>query len=296
MLNFRIPTQFAKLARRGAWTVLVLYFLFFVIGFPLVNVTQGSTGIDMFFGKAIATRASGWTFKLPFIDVIEINNKAVPTAIQSTESPTHDLQQAQIDINSSWSILPGGSLNLYNYFGDEKAVEQALIVPGLMEVQKALSAKYDAYDLQQKAPAIAEEAKTNMNVWLTESLKMHNLPNQIDVATVLFPHVEFSKEFKAATTEQTKTEQSVGTFENQRTKAFTDAEAAKAAKVREAQAQSYEIHKNADAETAGIVAKAKALRENPRMLCYLVHQGWDGKLPEVSNGSSPLPFSEVCNK
>ena len=109
-----------------------------------------------------------------------------------------------IDLNSSWSVLPGGTLPMYNYFGGVDEIEQALILPGLQETQKALSAKYDAYDLQQKAVAIADEAKGDMNKWLTESLKMHGLPNDIDVATVLFPHVEFSPEFKAATTEQTQ--------------------------------------------------------------------------------------------
>ncbi len=187
-------------------------------------------------------------------------------------------------------------MSLYNYFGDEDAIEQALIQPGLLEVQKAISAKYDAYDLQQKAAAIADESRTDMTNWVTESLKLHGLPNQIDIATVLFPHVDFSPEFKAATTEQTQTEQSIGTFENERTKAVTDAKAAKAAKIRSAEAQAHQIRANADAETAGVIAKAAALKQNPALLCYLVHQGWDGKLPEVSSGGSPLPFPEVCGK
>jgi regulator of protease activity HflC (stomatin/prohibitin superfamily) len=111
---------------------------------------------------------------------------------------------------------------------------------------------------------------------------------------VLFPHVEFSPEFKAATSEQTTTEQSIGTFENQRTKSVTDAQAAKAAKIRDANAQAHKIRADADAETSGIIAKAKALRENPKLLCYMIHKGWDGKMPEITNGSSPLPFAEVC--
>ena len=107
---------------------------------------------------------------------------------------------------------------------------------------------------------------------------------------------KFSPEFKAATSEQTQTEQSIGTFENQRTKAKTDAEAAKAAKIREANATAHKIMANADAETAGVIAKAKALRENPKLLCYMVHKGWDGVMPEISNGGSPLPFADVCKQ
>jgi regulator of protease activity HflC (stomatin/prohibitin superfamily) len=285
MVNLKIPASQAKLIKRAAWALPVLYFLFFVVGFPVVDVSQGHTGIDLFFGKAIGTRNAGPSIKLPFIKVVEVSNQSVTTTVALSESPTHDLQVAHIDLNSSWSVLPGGTEAMYNYFGGVEEIEQALVLPGLLETQKALS-----------AVAIADEAKNDMNVWLSESLKLHNLPNHIDVATVLFPHVEFSPEFKAATTEQTQAEQSIGTEENKRTKAFTDAEATKAAKVRQAQAEAYQIRKNADAETAGIIAKAKSLRENPGLLCYLVKQGWDGKLPEVSNGASPLPFAEVCKK
>ena len=161
-------------------------------------------------------------------------------------------------------------------------------------MQKAISARYDAYDLQQKAALIAEEARTGMTDWVTQSQKMHGLANCIDVATVLFPHVEFSPQFKQATSEQTTTEQSIGTYENERTKEVTNAQASAAAQIRSAEATAHQIRANADAETAGVVAKAKALKENPKLLCYMIHKGWDGKLPEITNGQSPLPFSDVC--
>jgi|AGTN01.2.fsa_nt_gi Membrane protease subunits, stomatin/prohibitin homologs len=283
-----------KWARRAAWSLPALYFVFFIMGFPFVNVSNGHTGIDLFFGKPIATRAAGWTPKMPFIKVVEIDNQARTTARDKVESPTHDLQVANIDLNSQWSILPAGSLDLYTYFGDEAAIEKALIEPGLYEVQKSISAKYDAYDLQQKAALIADESRTAMTEWLRRSLELRKLPNQLDVATVLFPHVEFSPEFSAATSEQTTTEQSVGTYENQRTQEVTNAEAAKAAKIRSASAEAHRIRAAADSETSGIIAKAKALRQNPKLLCYMVHKGWDGKMPEISNGSSPLPFADVC--
>jgi len=294
--NIEITAGGAKLIKRIAWTLPVLYILLFIIGIPVVNIGRGHTGIDMFFGKPTGMRTAGWSFKLPFIEVLEVSNQAKTTAIAKVESPTHDLQVATIDVNSQWSILPGGTLQLYTYFGDEAAIEQALVIPGLLEVQKAISAKYDAYDLQQKAALIAEESRAATTDWMTRSLKLRGLPNQIDVATVLFPQVEFSAEFKAATSAQTTTEQSIGTFENQRDQALTDAKAAKAAKIREAQATAYQIRAGADAETAGAIAKAAALRQNPGLLCYMVHQGWDGKMPEVSNGSSPLPFADVCKK
>ncbi|MBS1998505.1 MAG: hypothetical protein JSS86_19405 [Cyanobacteria bacterium SZAS LIN-2] len=293
-MRMQIPTVNTKLIRYGAWSLPILYVLFFVIGLPVVNVSRGHTGIDMFYGKPVGVREAGWSFKLPLIEVLEISNQARNTTDKASESPTHDLQVANVDLNSSWSILPGRMLDLYTFFGDQDSIEQNLIRPGLQEVQKSISAKYDAYDLQQKAAVIAEESKTAMNNWVSESLKLRGLPNQIDVATVLFPHVEFSPEFKAATSEQTTTEQSVGTYENQRTKAITDAEASKAAKIRDAQAQAYKIKADADAETAGIIAKAAALKQNPKLLCYMVHKGWNGKLPEVTNGASPLPFPEVC--
>lgn len=297
-INVDITNGQAKLIKTVAWSLPILYVLFFVVGFPLVNIGRGHTGLDFFYGKPVGTRDAGWSFKLPLIEVVEVDNQArtIASSDAPLESPTHDLQMANIGLNSQWSILPGGSMDLYTYFGDEAAIEKNLIIPGLLEVQKAISAKYDAYDLQQKAPAIAEESKAAMNEWLTQSLKLRGLPNQIDVATVLFPHVDFSPEFKAATSEQTTTEQSIGTFENQRTKAVTDAQAAKAAKIREANAEAHKIRATADAETAGIIAKAKALRENPKLLCYMVHKGWDGKLPEVTSGGSPLPFAEVCKQ
>lgn len=295
-LNLDITAGQAKLVKRAAWALPFLYVLFFVVGFPLVNIGRGHTGVDLFYGMPVGTRDSGWSFKLPLIEVVEIDNQARNTTGTKIESPTHDLQVASIDLNSQWSILPGGSLELYRYFGDEDAIEKNLIIPGLLEVQKAISAKYDAYDLQQKAAAIAEESKVAMTEWVTASLKLRGLPNSIDIATVLYPHVEFSPEFKAATSEQTQTEQSIGTFENQRTKAKTDAEAAKAAKIREANATAHKIMANADAETAGVIAKAKALKENPKLLCYMVHKGWDGVMPEISNGGSPLPFADVCKQ
>lgn len=297
MFNLDLTPGQAALIKRVAWALPVLYILFFIVGFPLVNIGRGHTGVDIFFGSEVGTRDAGWSFKLPFIEVVEIDNQARNTTSgdKLIESPTHDLQVANIGLNSSWNILPGKcTADLYRVYGDEAAVEKNLIVPGLLEVQKALSAKYDAYDLQQKANAIAEEAKTDMTDWATKSQALRGLNNCVDISTVLFPHVEFSKEFKAATSAQTTTEQSVGTYENTRTKEVTDAQAAKAAKIREANATAHQIRANADAETAGVIAKAKALKENPKLLCYMVHKGWDGKMPEVTNGQSPLPFAEVC--
>lgn len=293
-MNINLNSQHSSWIKRGAWALPALYVLVFVIGMPVVNIDRGYTGVNIWFGKPISTRAAGWSIKMPFVKVIEIDNNARTTAISKVESPTHDLQVATIEINSQWSILPGGSLDLYTYFGNEKAIEEALIIPGLLEVQKSISAKYDAYDLQQKAATIADESRIGMSDWLTRSLKLRQLPNHIDMATVLYPHVAFSAEFQAATSEQTQTEQSIGTFENNRTAAVTKAQADKAAKIREAQARAHQIRANADAETAGVIAKAKALKQNPGLLCYLVQQGWNGKMPEVSNGASPLPFAEVC--
>jgi regulator of protease activity HflC (stomatin/prohibitin superfamily) len=297
MDRFNLSAGQAKLVKRVAWGLPVLYLLLFVIGFPVVNIDRGHTGVDLFFGMEVGTRDSGLSFRMPFIDVVEISNQAISTTSgdKLIESPTHDLQVANISLNSSWSELPGKCTgDLYRVYGDESAVETNLILPGLLEVHKALSAKYDAYDLQQKAASIQEEARTAMTKWTTDSLAAHGLPNCVDVATVLFPHVEFSPEFAAATRDQTTTEQSIGTHENDRTRAVTDARAAAAAKIRQANADAHQIRANADAETNGIIAKAAALKQNPRLLCYMVHKGWDGKMPEISNGTSPLPFADVC--
>ena len=89
MINLRITAPQAKLIRRAAWAVPVLYFLFFVVGFPIVDVSQGHTGVDLFFGKAIGTRNAGPSIKLPFIKVVEISNQAVTTtvAVPETEAP-----------------------------------------------------------------------------------------------------------------------------------------------------------------------------------------------------------------
>lgn len=296
-MNIELTANQANLVKRVAWAIPVLYFIFFVMGFPLKNIERGHTGVDSFFGKIVGNRQAGWSFKAPFVVVKEITNQGITTELQDTENATHDLQVATININSQWTILSGGTAELYNTFGDEQAIEETLIIPGLFEVQKALSAKYDAYDLQQKAPAIAEEARTEMLSWLKQSLALRGLSMQIDVASVLFPHVGFSKEFKDATTEQTQIEQSIGTYENKRTEDVTKAKASRDARIREAKGTAYETRKNADAETIGIIAKAESLKANPDMLCYLVQKGWDGTLPEVTSvGTNPLPFAEVCKK
>ncbi|MBK9203963.1 MAG: hypothetical protein IPP97_11195 [Candidatus Obscuribacter sp.] len=296
-MNIELTLKQADLIKRLAWAIPALYFLFFVMGFPLKNIERGHTGVDMFYGKILGSRQAGWSYKAPFIEVKEITNQGITTELSDTENATHDLQVATININSQWTILSGGTAELYNAFGDETAIQETLIVPGLMEVQKALSAKYDAYDLQQKAPVIAEEARTEMLKWLKQSLALRGLPMQIDVASVLFPHVGFSAEFAAATTEQTQTEQSIGTFEYVRTEEVTKAKASRDARIREAKGTAYETRKNADAETIGIIAKAESLEANPDMLCYMVQKGWDGVLPEVTTaGASPLPFAEVCKK
>ena len=97
---------------------------------------------------------------------------------------------AKIDINSSWSILPADMLATYNAFGDQDDIEQTLIQPGLVEVLKSMSAKYDAYQLQQKAAVIAEESRLEMGTWLKESFALRGLTSRVDVATVLYPHVK----------------------------------------------------------------------------------------------------------
>ena len=292
--NVDLTPAIAKRIKKAAWALPILYLVFFVMGFPFTDVSTGHTGINLFYGKPIGMRSAGWSFKMPLVNVVEIDNQAKNTVVEielkdkdgkpqvddknvpltnpDTESPTHDLQVAKIGLNSQWSILSAGSLDLYTLYGDEKSIEQALILPGLLEVQKALSAKYNAYDLQQKAPSIAEESKTAMTKWVEDSQKLRGMNNQIDIATVLYPHVVFSTDFANATRDQTTTEQSIGTFENNRTQAKTEAEATRDARIRSAKADAYQIRANADAESAGIIAKAAAIKQNPGMLCYLVHK------------------------
>jgi regulator of protease activity HflC (stomatin/prohibitin superfamily) len=283
-----------KIIRRGAWAVPVVVALSFV-GLPVVNVSTGHVGIDLFFGKVVGTREAGLSLKAPWIDVVEINTKAKPLEFPA-EAPTHDLQLVHLKVNSQYSITASGAEKLYEAFGDEDMIESAVLNPGIQEVTKAISARYDAYDLQQKRDQIAIESRDAMRTWINASLGLRDVPNAIDFATLLFPQVDFSDKFNAATQEQTTQEQQVPTKEKERDTRVTNAKATAAATIRNANAQATKIRLSADAEADGIIAKAKALREHPDLLCYMVHKSWDGVMPDVTAVSNPLPFIESCIK
>lgn len=240
-----------------------------VIGIPssFYIVEPGYTALHLRLGQIIAAHEnSGWYFKAPLVDsVIYINNRICKSVIETT-ALSKDLQTVSIGVAINYKI--NNAIKLYQTVGTE--FEQVIIDPFAQESIKAVVAKYTAEDLIQ----YRHDAKDKV----CSELKDRLLPLNITLIDFNFVHSDFSPDFIKAVEEKQIAEQSAKTARNLTEKVKEEALQTKS----KAEAEAYALKVKKEAVTQELIELKKA-----ESLIKAIEK-WDGKLPQVSGGTTPF--------
>jgi regulator of protease activity HflC (stomatin/prohibitin superfamily) len=250
--------------------VVVLFLLFLK---PWTQVGPGERGIVLNFGAVQKiVLGEGLHFRVPVMQDIILIDVKVQKAETDAAAASADLQDVSSRVALNYHIVPEKANVVYQMIGTQ--FKERIIDPAILEVVKAVTAKYSAEELITKRPAVSEAMRTA----LSERLMVHN------IAVDAFSIVTFS--FSKIFTEAIESKQ---TAEQLALKAKRDLdrikiEAEQKITAARAEAESLRLQRTNIStdliELRRIEANMKAIEK------------WNGILPQVTGGGA-IPFIGV---
>ena len=151
--------------------IIVLVVLVLVILFhPWVQIGAGERGVVLNFGAVQKTvLQEGLHFRVPIMQKIASVNVQIQKATTETVAASSDLQDVTSTLALNYHVLPEMANIVYQSIGIE--FKERIIDPAILEVVKAVTARYSAEELITKRPLVSEE----MRAALTERLKANNI-------------------------------------------------------------------------------------------------------------------------
>ena len=170
--------------------VFVGVILFILIFFrPWVQVGPGQRGIVLNFG-AVQTQVmeEGLHLRIPVMQEIVLMDVRVQKAETDAAAASADLQDVSSRVALNYHIVPDMAHIVYQKIGAQ--FKERIIDPAILEVVKAVTAKYTAEELITKRPAVSEA----MRLALMERLIANNIA--VDAFSIVI--FSFSKVFTEA--------------------------------------------------------------------------------------------------
>ncbi|MDR0928704.1 MAG: prohibitin family protein [Oscillospiraceae bacterium] len=262
--------------------LLGLIILFFVFA-PYAVVPAGHSGVVVTMGR-VSDRvlADGLHFKLPWQNVVLIDNRAQKASIE-TQAFSSDIQQVDVLCSINYSIDRATSQNLYQQVGVN--YYDTVMLPRIMENVKAVFSKYSAEALLSARQTLS----TQVRDLLAPELKAYG----IEVLSIAIENVDFTDAFTDAVeakqvAEQTKLRTQIEqdelmivektTAERAVVSANADAEVARI----NADAEAYSVRIQAEAEAEANKMIAESVTRD--LIDYVQANNWDGALPRITAG------------
>ncbi len=257
----RIPPV-AIIAAVAAVLLLILH--------PWIQVGAGQRGVVLNFGAVQKNVLDeGLHFLIPIMQKVARVNVQIQKATTETIAASADLQDVTSTLALNYHILPDKANVVYQSIGIE--FKERIIDPAILEVVKAVTARYSAEELITKRPLVSEEMKQA----LTERLKSNNI--SVDAFSIVA--FSFSKIFTEAI-------ESKQTAEQLALKATRDLDRIKVEaqqKITAAQAEAEALR----LQRANISSDLIELRKIEANLKAI--EKWNGILPQVT-GNGAMPF------
>jgi len=153
---------------------------------PWVQVGAGERGIVMNFGAVQKiVLAEGLHFRIPVMQEIVLMDVKVQKALTDAEASSADLQDVSSRVALNYHVVPDKANIVYQTIGIQ--FKERIIDPAILEVVKAVTAKYTAEELITKRPAVSEAIRAS----LMERLAAYNIA--VDAFSII--NFSFSKSF-----------------------------------------------------------------------------------------------------
>ena len=149
----KVPTKLLMII--GAIIFILIFFR------PWVQVGAGQRGIVLNFG-AVQKQVleEGLHFRIPVMQEIALMDVKVQKAETDAAAASADLQDVTSRVALNYHIVPDQANIVYQKIGVQ--FKERIIDPAILEVVKAVTAKYTAEELITKRPAVSEAMRRNL--------------------------------------------------------------------------------------------------------------------------------------
>ncbi|MEK7271854.1 MAG: prohibitin family protein [Nitrospirota bacterium] len=248
----------------GAILAVILFFR------PWVQVGAGERGIVLNFGAVqYKVLDEGLHFRVPLMqEIIRVDVK-VQKAETAAAAASADLQDVSSTVAINYHIIPDKANIVYQSIGIH--FKERIIDPAVLEVVKAVTAKYTAEELITKRPAVSDAMKLS----LTERLLAHNIA--VDAFSIV--GFSFSKIFMEAIESKQTAEQLA--LKAKRDLDRIKIEAEQTITAARAEAESLRLQR---ANISPDLIELRKIEANLKAI-----DKWNGILPQVTGGGA-VPF------
>ncbi len=248
----------------GAILAVILFFR------PWVQVGAGERGIVLNFGAVqYKVLDEGLHFRVPLMqEIIRVDVK-VQKAETDAAAASADLQDVSSTVAINYHIIPDKANIVYQSIGIH--FKERIIDPAVLEVVKAVTAKYTAEELITKRPAVSDAMKLS----LTERLLAHNIA--VDAFSIV--GFSFSKIFMEAIESKQTAEQLA--LKAKRDLDRIKIEAEQTITAAKAEAESLRLQR---ANISPDLIELRKIEANLKAI-----DKWNGILPQVTGGGA-VPF------
>ncbi|MEN6331886.1 MAG: prohibitin family protein [Smithella sp.] len=244
--------------------VILLILIFFR---PWVQVGAGQRGIVLDFG-AVQKQVleEGLHLRIPVMQQVVLMDVKVQKAETDAAAASADLQDVTSRIALNYHIVPDKANIVYQKIGIQ--FKERIIDPAILEVVKAVTAKYSAEELITKRPAVSEA----MRVALAERL----IANNIAVDAFSITIFSFSKIFTEAIESKQTAEQLA--LKAKRDLERIKIEAEQKITAARAEAESLRLQR---ANISPDLIELRRIEANMKAI-----EKWNGILPQVTGGGA----------
>ena len=247
--------------------------VFFLFLSPWVQIGAGERGVVLNFGAVqYKVLDEGLHFRVPLMqEIIRVDVK-VQKAETDAAAASADLQDVSSKVAINYHIIPDKANIVYQSIGIQ--FKERIIDPAVLEVVKAVTAKYTAEELITKRPAVSDAMKLS----LTERLLAHNIA--VDAFSIV--GFSFSKIFMEAIESKQTAEQLA--LKAKRDLDRIKIEAEQTITAARAEAESLRLQR---ANISPDLIELRKIEANLRAI-----EKWNGILPQVT-GAGAVPFIGV---
>ena len=164
-----VQSVISKIPSKGV-AIIGAIVVFLIFSKPWVQVGPGERGIVMNFGAVQKlVLAEGLHFRIPVMQEIVRMDVKVQKALTDADAASSNLQDVSSKVALNYHVIPDKANIVYQNIGIH--FKERIIDPAILEVVKAVSARYSAEELITKRPAVSEA----MRAALMERLLVHNI-------------------------------------------------------------------------------------------------------------------------
>ena len=270
-----------KRASRLALVISLALILVFAAMTCFYTVDDKQQAVVTTFGKVTDVTEAGVHFKLPWQEVVKMDNRVQKETLDMT-CFSSDIQEVTMKYTVNYQISKQDAMTIYKTIGID--YYNTVIAPCITESVKIVTARYNAEELIS--------SRSNMAVEIEGELQEKLLQYNIELVGTSIEDMDFTDAFTDAVEAKQVAEQNKLRAETEAEQRVIEANAAAEIKKVEADAAAYQTLTRAEAEAKANREIAESLTQS--LIDYTYAQAWDGKLPTFMTGENGvLPFMNV---